>query len=149
MDIAAALPVLLPSAIAWAEEESARALRAGEPLSREERDLALRAGVEFPERVRIRRVVSLPEPDEAMLRAAGRTAGLIDPRMIGLTLGYAVFVRRGHDARRALSHEFRHVRQYEQAGGIAAFLPIYLRQVLELGYEEAPLERDARAHETG
>lgn len=148
MDFAAALPLLLPSAIVWAEEESARALRRGDPLSREESDLALRAGVQSPERVRIRRVEALPEPENVMLRAAGRAAGLLDPGMIGLTLGYAVFVRRGHDSRRTLSHEFRHVRQCEEAGGIASFLPVYLGEVIEYGYEGAPLEADARAHET-
>jgi len=39
------------------------------------------------------------------------------------------------------------VYQYEQHGSIAAFLPVYLSQVLEVGYQDAPLERDARAHE--
>ena len=148
MDLAAALPLLLPSAIAWAESECGRALRDGEPLSREERDLALRAGIASPDSVRIRRIDSLPEPPDPALREAARAAGLTDPGMIGLTLGYAVFVRRGHDTRRTLSHELRHVRQYEEAGGIAAFLPVYLRQVVGRGYAAAPLEIDARAHET-
>ena len=30
---------------------------------------------------------------------------------------------------------------------IAGFLPIYLKQVIEVGYSDAPLERDAREHE--
>ncbi len=42
---------------------------------------------------------------------------------------------------RLLRHEFRHVHQYEKAGSISAFLPIYLGQI------DAPLEADARAHE--
>ena len=68
----------------------------------------------------------------------------------GLTLGYAVFVRRGHETLRLLSHEFRHVYQYEQAGSIGAFLSVYLPQVVQFGYEQAPFEIDARAHqETG
>jgi hypothetical protein len=46
-----------------------------------------------------------------------------------------------------LSHELRHIYQYEAAGSIAAFLPIYLWQIAMVGYEECPLERDARAHE--
>ena len=37
--------------------------------------------------------------------------------------------------------------QYEEAGSIADFLPVYLKQIVEFGYDSAPLEVDARAHE--
>jgi hypothetical protein len=39
------------------------------------------------------------------------------------------------------------VHQYERAGSIAAFLPVYLQQIVELGYNNAPFEIDARSHE--
>jgi hypothetical protein len=45
-----------------------------------------------------------------------------------------------------LSHECRHVYQYEAAGSIAAFLPVYLQQIATVGYESAPFDR-TRAHE--
>jgi hypothetical protein len=67
--------------------------------------------------------------------------------MVGLTLGHSIFICRGHKTPRLVSHELRHVYQYEQHGSIAAFLPIYLSQVLEVGYQNAAFERDARAHE--
>jgi len=67
--------------------------------------------------------------------------------MIGLTLGYAIFMLGGHGDVRLLSHECRHVYQYEAHGGIAAFLPVYLAQVVGVGYVSAPFERDARIHE--
>ena len=67
--------------------------------------------------------------------------------MVGLTLGYGVYVCHGHGSIRLLSHEFRHVYQYEHAGSIAAFLPAYLQQIVTVGYNNAPLEVDARAHE--
>ena len=34
-----------------------------------------------------------------------------------------------------------------RAGSIADFLPVYLRQIVEAGYFNAPLEKDAREHE--
>jgi len=68
--------------------------------------------------------------------------------MIGRTFGHAVSIRRGHLSRRTLSHELRHVAQYEESGGIASFLPVYLAKVLEYGYASAPFEVDARRHET-
>jgi hypothetical protein len=67
--------------------------------------------------------------------------------MLGLTLGHSIFIVRGHKDRRLLSHELRHVHQYEHHGSIAAFLPVYLQQIVEVGYANAPLEADARAHE--
>jgi hypothetical protein len=53
----------------------------------------------------------------------------------------------GHATPRLLAHEFRHLYQVEQAGSLAAFLPAYLQQIAEVGYDCAPYELDARAHE--
>ena len=87
-------------------------------------------------------------PDDPLLRQAAVETGLLGPKMAGLTLGYAVLVCPGfgHNIR-LLSHEFRHVYQYEQAGSIDAFLTTYLHQIVNVGYHDAALECDARAHE--
>jgi hypothetical protein len=69
--------------------------------------------------------------------------------MVGLTLGHSIFICRGHQTRRLLSHELRHVHQYEAHGSIAEFLPVYLQQIAEVGYANAPFEIEARAHEQG
>lgn len=148
MDLRAELAGLLPRAIAWAEERAARAAQAGTPLNAAEQQIARAVGVAKPERVRVEIVGdSLPMPDDPILRAAAVRAGLMGPGMVGLTLGYAIFICRGHKTRRLLSHELRHVHQYEQHASIAGFLPVYLEQVIEVGYGNAPFERDARAHE--
>ena len=149
MNLLQQLPGLLPGAIAWAEARAKRAAEVGEPLTPLEIDMARAVGVAKPELVRVEAVERLPMPEDPALRDAALQAGLLGPNMTGLTLGHAVFICRGHRTRRLLSHELRHVHQYEQAGSIAAFLPIYLRQVLEVGYHSAPFEMDARAHELG
>ena len=51
------------------------------------------------------------------------------------------------DDLRILSHELRHVAQYEQAGGIAPFLATHLANLAQHGYHDSPYEVDARAHE--
>ncbi len=89
----------------------------------------------------------MPLPEHTHLRAAALQSGLLGPDTGGLTLGYSVFLRREHDTTRLRSHEFRHVYQYETAGSIAAFLSLYLQQIVDLGYDAAPFEIDARAHE--
>src|SRR5882724_302954 len=147
MDLRQALPMLLPSAIAWAEARAKKALEVGDPLTVAEQEIARRVGVTRPELVRVEMVSSLPLPDDPTLRDAAVSAGLLGPGMVGLTLGHSVFICRGHKDVRLLSHELRHVHQYEQHGSIANFLPVYLRQVVEVGYGNAPLELDARAHE--
>ncbi|MCZ6480971.1 MAG: hypothetical protein O6929_11290 [candidate division NC10 bacterium] len=147
MDLQTALPVLLPKAIAWAEGRAAEVVRSGRALNEHELELARGVGVAHPERIRIMLVNGLPMPEDPLLQAAALQTGLLGPGMVGLTLGYSVFICRGNETVLLLSHEFRHVYQYEQAGSIAAFLPGYLQQIAAFGYADAPLEHDARAHE--
>ena len=146
VDLVAELPRLLPKAIAWAESQAAEMQVAGTPLNAEGVRLARAVGVRHPELIRIAEVAGLPFPADPELRSAALQAGLLGPG-IGLTLGYAIYVVTGHLSNRLLSHECRHVRQYEAAGSIAAFLPVYLQQVVLYGYRMAPYEVDAREHE--
>jgi hypothetical protein len=147
MDLAAQLPHLLPRAIAWAKGQSRQSAKRGRKLTPQEQDLARAVGVTKPERIRVAVVATLPLPDDLELRAAALHTGLLGPGMTGLTLGYAVIVCHDHETTRLLSHEFRHVYQYEQAGGIAAFLPPYLEEIVRVGYHNTSFERDAAAHE--
>ncbi|MGA3130226.1 MAG: hypothetical protein ABSD59_05460 [Terracidiphilus sp.] len=146
-DLISVLPQLLQSAVAWAEAQSRSASEAGHPLDATGLALAERVGVQRPELVRTQLVDALPLPDGPTLRQAALQTGLLGPGMVGLTLGYSIFVMRGHMNPRLLSHECRHVYQYETAGSIAAFLRVYLQQIATVGYQNAPLEQDARAHE--
>ena len=147
MDLRAALPLLLPKAIAWAQEEELRAATSGRALTADEITLAREVGVVNAKLIRVKSCDRLPMPPDPSLQAAAIQTGLLGPGMVGLTLGYSVFVCRGHETRRLLAHEFRHVFQYEQNGSIAGFLPVYLQQIITVGYRNAPLEIDARAHE--
>ena len=141
MDLQAVLPLLLPKAIAWAEEEAQRVASLGRVLTERERELARGVGVAKPEKVRIDLIETLPLPEDPVLRAAALQAGLLAPDMVGLTLGHSVLVCKGHETPRLLTHEFRHVYQYEQAGSIAGFLPGYLQQVVQIGYANTLLRR--------
>lgn len=148
LGLASLLPSLLPKAITWAESQEQHVMALGTLLSPQGQSLARSVGVQKPELIRVRVVDSLPLPEDPELQALALHTGLLGPGMIGLTLGYGVFVRRGHDASsRLLSHEFRHVHQYEVLGSIRQFLPVYLEQIAHYGYNDAPLEVDARDHE--
>lgn len=147
IDLAAALPTILPAAIAWAEAQSRLVLSTGAPLAEYGITDARVVGVVMPESIRVALVPRLPLPDDPMLRAVALDTGLLGPDMVGLTLGHAIFMVHGHDTRRLLTHECRHVHQYEVAGSIAAFLPEYLQQIATVGYDAALFEVDARQHE--
>jgi hypothetical protein len=139
---------LAPRAIAWAEQQSARVAKSGVALTPAQQELAREIGVRHPERIRLLVVDQFPLPQEADMRAAAMRIGLARPGIVGLTLGHSVLVRRGfQDDSRLLSHEFRHVSQYEARGGIPQFLRQHLADLARFGYEDSPFEVDARAHE--
>jgi hypothetical protein len=146
-DLKSVLPQLLPGAIAWAENESQQAAANGRPLTALECEFAKIVGVRDFDSVSVSEVDQLPLPEQPALRAAALATGLIGPQMAGLTLGHTIFVIRRHLSNRLISHELRHVYQYEQLGSIAKFLPVYLEQIATVGYENAPLEIDARKYE--
>ncbi len=148
MNLKKLLPDLLPQAVNWAEAQSNLAAVEGDHLNEFGLKLARQVGVEQPEKIRIRLVSDFTLPVEQPLRDMVIQTGLLGPDMDGITLGYSVLMRRGHHRNiRLLSHEFRHVHQYEKYGSIAAFLSDYLWQVAEFGYRKAPLEKDAEGHE--
>ncbi|WP_018289703.1 hypothetical protein [Verrucomicrobium sp. 3C] len=147
MSLEAWLPQLLPGAVAWAETVAADAAATGRALSNSELSVASRVGIRFPEMIRLRILHQFPVPEDPRLEEAARQLGLLGPEMRGLTLGYSILVREGCLSTRLLSHECRHVYQYEQAGGIAGFLSEYLQSVARVGCDDLPFEEDARAHE--
>ena len=147
MNLQLLLPSLIPRAISWAESVAVDVASRGAALASSRLSDAMTVGVQRPERIRVSMVERLPLPSDAELRMAALQTGLLGPSMVGLTLGYSVLICRGHMTRRLLSHECRHVFQYEQAGSIAAFLPLYLNSIVQVGYQNCPFEKDARDYE--
>ena len=147
-DLAAVLPKLLPQAIEWMELCSAEILSKGKPLTAAGIKVARSVGVLEPEKIRVELVENLPLPDDQMLRDVALQAGLLGPDMNGGTFGYGIYACKDQATNRLLAHECRHVFQYEVAGSIAAFLPVYLQGIVEFGYWKCPFEVDARQYES-
>ena len=146
-NLAAALPRLLPLAVAWVEAQEAHVLATGQTLSDSGTQLAIAVGVQRPDLVRVKVVDQLPQPTHPELLAVGLQTGLLGPQMAGITFSHAIFIRQGQVTNRLLSHELRHVHQYETFRSIGAFLASYLTQIASVGYDLSPLEVDARQHE--
>jgi hypothetical protein len=142
------LPRLLPLACEWAERQADWIEQSGRALTPAESALASTAGVGRPELVRIALVDKIPAPTQAALKAACEQLHFLGNGTAGLTLGYGVYLRKSAAASRGLlAHELRHVAQYEAHGSIRAYLSAYIQDLLQFGYEDAPMERDAREAE--
>jgi hypothetical protein len=138
----------MPATLAWAASVNAAVLAQGKPLSLWQAADAVEVGVLRPEAVRILRVPGLPQPDCPHFRGLATQSGLDLGQSAGMALGYAVLIC--HSAlgdRRVLRHELRHVAQFEQSGDLSRFLDLYLAQIAQHGYRDAPFEVDARRHE--
>ena len=147
MDIREQMPVILPLAIDWAERINELIQASGNGLDENGTKIAQCVGVTNPEKVRILEKDHVPQPDHPVLIAASLQTGLLGSDTAGLTLGYSVFIKSGCMSTRLLSHELRHVHQYESFQSISDFLTEYFQQVIINGYYDAPLERDARQYE--
>jgi hypothetical protein len=143
-DLSDELLKFLPKAIAWANAEHSSIVENGKPLSEDLLAVAKRVGVSYPERIRIVEVPCIPQPQDPGLKQFVLARGFLGPDTHGITFSYGIYIRHGYHNVRLLSHEFRHVYQYEQAGSIAAFIPYYLGQIAARGYVDSPLEIDAR-----
>ncbi len=139
--------VFVDAVTRWSEVKAGEVLREGVPLTEDEAQLATAVGVEHPERVRILEVDAIPSPKDESIQAVARSHGFDFSAFKGLTLGHGILVVRGSRTRRLVAHELRHVHQYENAGSMAAFLETYITQLQAYGYQDAPLEVDARRYE--
>ena len=147
MDLDRELPRLLPKAIDWAKKQESLGRKSGAPIKGKLFEAARQVDVRRPDLIRLVTPSRLPQPNDPYLQEAARQTGLFGPGIIGLTLGYSIFILRGHASLRIVSHECRHVHQYERYGSIGDFLSSYLAQIIDHGYRDAPLEIDARKHE--
>jgi hypothetical protein len=142
------LPRLLPQTVSWAELQSEYILKNGTPLSEEQMAIAREVGVAHPEQIRLMDLSAIQQPSDPMLREIINQLGLLGEGIGGITLAYGVLLNSQYlNNTRVLSHEFRHVYQYEQAGSISNYMKAYFEQVMQYGYKYAPLEVDAQKHE--
>jgi hypothetical protein len=142
----AEIPILLPSLIDWAERMEKKALSEGTALNKILRDAAAILKIKDIDTVRILAVPSIPEPDNQRIVELGTSLGLPFSNLGGITFGHGIFVRRSSVQDNALlTHELVHVRQYEQWKSIAEYLPIYVQQLIQSGYQRMPFELEAIA----
>lgn len=139
--------ILVKSASNWVAEQEMFIIKRGRKLSPEELEIACRVNVENTNVVRILEVDAITKPSESSLNAICEQLGFLSDATIGLTLNSCIFIKKGYYSKRLLSHELRHVYQYQQQGSVEAFLSRYIQQIIDVGYDNSSFEIDARQHE--
>ncbi len=138
------LPLLLPVATLWVEREERKILERGFPLSPEGLMDAAKMGVAHPERIRLLMVERIPWLNGWFMRLLSRAIPTVSCNTVGLSLRYGIYIRsRYRDNRHLIAHECVHTGQYESCGSVAGFLRSYFTECLEVGYPDAPMEREA------
>ncbi len=137
----------LPLVTAWARKHYDLIQDGGVELTDDAVDLARSVGVVEPNRIRVMLVDAIPFHDDQAIFSLAKSIGMLSGQVMGITFGHSIYIVKGCESARLFSHEFRHVHQYETLGSIQDFMAVYLDQVLEFGYHQAPLELDARQFE--
>lgn len=136
--------LIIPLAVKWAEEGEHYILQYGRSLEPQELEDAIRAGVLYPERIRICLVRDIPRPVNGLLGKANQMVNFVTDTTLGLTLNYGIFIRRDCQGDRLLYfHEYVHVSQYERLGRFKGFLTQYIKECIEHGYLNSKLEIEA------
>lgn len=138
---------IVSNATKWVEQNQSLICLLGRTLTLEEQIIASHVGVATPEQVHVYEVPVIKPPNDPVLAASCEQFGFLTANTIGLTLGYGIYIKQGYLTTRLLSHELRHVYQYEQAGSTEMFLSRYISEIMKFDYENAPYELDARSHE--
>lgn len=134
---------IISDASIWATQIVDHYQNSGRTLYKTETKIAHDVGVTHPHYIRVIEVEQVPEPSSNGLLALREGNGLLHSHSLGLTIGYSVFIKKGFASNHLLAHEFRHVYQFEQAGSVEKMIHNYLKEVLQFGYKNAPLEIDA------
>lgn len=134
-----------PATARWAQDQERRILKEGIPLTAEALTFATELGIEKAEEVRVLELTPIPLPFPRGLVNLAAQWGLPFFEPAGMALGKGIYILNGHS--RVLRHELVHVVQYQRLGGIEPFMRRYLTECLVHGYQDAPLEIEARENE--
>jgi hypothetical protein len=135
---------LIPKVCEWLEYQENNIISIGRDLTLEELDIAKRIGIKNYDIIRVYESSVVPNPSDIVLNELGKQIGLISANTIGICFRYGIFIHENSSNKKAvLTHELIHTLQYERFGSIKAFITLYLKECLEVGYHQSDLEKEA------
>ena len=139
-----AIILFLPKVCQWIENQENFIACNGINLSEEEIEIAKIIGIKNYDVIKVYESPIVPNPDDIVLLEIGKNIGLISPHTNGICFRYGIFINENTaDKKGVLVHELIHTLQYEQYGTITHFINQYVKECIELGYHNSPLELEA------
>ena len=132
--------------IEHAKRSEEQVLREGRRLDPVELEIALKAGVQHPQRVRILTLDAVPLPENPIVAEEFERMGVL--RLIrqaaAAARGYGIILTpRALNRDDALAHELVHVAQFERFGGIGPMFRAHIPDLRAHGYRRSELEDEA------
>ena len=135
----------LPIVVAWLEQQENEILSKGRFLTPDEIGIAQQIGVKNPDIIKVNVTNQVPLPNDHEIQKLGFQFGLFSTSTLGISFRYGIFINAtASNPKEILAHELIHTLQYERLGSIELFIAQYLSECLRYGYNNSPLEKEAR-----
>ncbi len=132
----------------WVAYQEQLILEKGVPLTEQQKQDATLVGVKNIDQVHLLKVSKVPTPDIPTLQPILQSFGFLSSNTIGVSFRYGIYIQEKYWGQRSIIiHELTHTMQYERLGGIEDFLKQYIIEFTTVGYENSPLELEARQME--
>ena len=134
----------LPEVCEWIENQENEIFINGRDLYPDEIEIAKTIGIKNYDVIKVFESAIVPTPNDTILKVIGKQVGLLSPNTNGICFRYGIFIHKNTiDKNAVLVHELIHTLQYEQYSSIPNFIFQYVKECIELGYDNSPLEIEA------
>ncbi len=136
---------IFPSVCDWIEQQENIIFSKGRNLTFIETQIAKSIGIKNFDIIKVFESDFIPQPKNKIILEMGEQFGLLNKESTnGICFRYGIFInKKATNKNLVLIHELIHTLQYEKFGSVEKFLYQYIKECIELGYENSPLELEA------
>ena len=136
---------IFPAVCEWIEQQENDIFSKGRCLTFNETQIAKNIGIKNFDIIKVYESEFVPQPKNKIILEMGKQFGLLNKeRTKGICFRYGIFInKKTTNKNLVLIHELIHTLQYEKFGSVEKFLYQYIKECIELGYEDSPLELEA------
>lgn len=136
----------IPEVNHWIEEMEDFIQSNGRFLNEVELTFAKEIGILNHDIIKVWESDNVPKPKSAKLQFLGNEIGFFSSNTNGISFRYGIFIHQScSNIASVIEHELIHTLQYERFGSIEKFILCYLEDVLNNGYENSNLEKEANS----
>lgn len=136
---------IFPAVCEWIEQQENDIFSKGRHLNLNETQIAKNIGIKNFDIIKVFESEFVPQPKNKIILEMGEQFGLLNKeRTKGICFRYGIFInKKTTNKNLVLIHELIHTLQYEKFGSVEKFLYQYIKECIELGYKNSPLELEA------